>query len=59
LQNRTSYCTCLPVTPALWYNFQAHCPSSKRQELQEAEQQNLKEQMMARYADGIVKVLKV
>lgn len=26
-----------------------HCPSSKRQELQEAEQQNLKEEMMARY----------
>lgn len=31
-----------------------HCPSSKRQELQEAEQQSLKEQMMARY--GYVEV---
>ena len=35
--------------PVSWYNFQVHRPSSKRQELQEVEQQNLKEQMMARY----------
>ncbi|XP_078359701.1 CUE domain-containing protein 2-like isoform X2 [Oculina patagonica] len=36
------------------FSPKAHRPSSKRQELQEAEQQNLKEQMMARY--GYVEV---
>lgn len=42
-EGKENCCQVLDLSPKV------HRPSSKRQELQEAEQQNLKEQMMARY----------